>query len=152
MEKKMEIIRKEEVKTLTVRLFTPATRLSETLGGIYGEIAGVVAQKGLTFTGAPYVMYYNMDMENLDIEAGFPVVGPLEEEGRVKSSSIPAGEMATALHKGSYESLEKTYNELAAFVKKEGREAEEFMYEEYLNSPDEVKPEELQTKIYFFLK
>ncbi|MBI9105888.1 MAG: GyrI-like domain-containing protein [Spirochaetales bacterium] len=148
----MEIIRKEEVQTLTIRLFSPAIKLPEVLGGIYGEIAGLVTQKGLSFTGAPFVLYRNMDMENLDIEAGFPVAGTLEAAGRVKPSKLPSGEMATALHTGSYDSMEGTYNALTAFVKDKGRETEDFMYEEYLNSPDEVKKEELQTKIYFYLK
>ncbi len=148
----MEIIRKESVQTLSIRLFTSASKIPEVLGSIYGEIARLVERKGLPFTGMPFVIYYNMDMENLDLEAGFPVGGSLEAEGRVKPSKLPAGEMATALHTGPYDTLEATYNELTAFVKEQGRETEEFMYEEYLNSPEEVKPEELQTRIYFILK
>lgn len=148
----MEIIKRDECQTLSVRLFTPVSKMSKVLGSIYGEIAEIVTGKGLSFTGMPFVLYYNMDMENLDIEAGFPVGGKLEEVGRVKPSKLPAGEMATALHTGPYDSLEKTYTALSAFVQEKGREMEDFMWEEYLNSPEEVKPEELQTRIFFILK
>ena len=148
----MEIIKTEEKKALTVRMFSPVAKLPENIGSIYGEVATLIQQKGYGFAGAPFVMYYNMDMDNLDIEAGFPVAGPAEGEGRVKLSRIPGGEKATALHTGPYDTLEKTYTELSNFVQEKGREPEEFMYEEYLNSPEEVKPEELQTRIYFILK
>ncbi len=148
----MKIITKNETDTLSVRMFTSLADMPENLGSIYGEIASLFGTDGITCTGAPFVIYYNMDMENLDIEAGFPATGASTDHGRVKRSRLPGGEQATATHKGPYDSLEKTYTELSAFCKEQNRIPEEFMYEEYLNSPEEVPVEELLTNIYFILK
>lgn len=131
---------------------SPVSKLPEVLGSAYAEITAFAGKQGYKLEGTPFVMYYNMDMNNLDIEAGFPVSGSIEADGRIKPSVIPGGEKAVAIHKGPYNTLEKTYTALSNWLQQQGRIPEEFMYEEYLNSPDEVKPEELLTKIYFYLK
>ena len=148
----MKIITKSEADTLSVRMFTSLEDLPKNLGSIYGEIAQLFGADGITCAGAPFVVYYNMDMENLDIEAGFPVAGAVKDYGRVKRSKLPGGEQAVAQHRGPYDTLENTYTELSAFCKKQDRTPEDFMYEEYLNSPEEVPAEELLTNIYFILK
>ena len=48
--------------------------------------------------------------------------------------------------------MAKTYDALTAFCKERGVELEERMYEEYLNSPEEVPPEKLETVIHFLLR
>ena len=148
----MEIVEKRPQDTLSVRYRTPAKELPKTMGPIYGEIAAYMARNGIPYAGPPFAMYYNMDMDDLDVEIGFPVVKAAAGEGRVKASSLPGGRVATAKHVGSYESIEKTYNQLMAFVAKEKLEVESFMYEEYLNSPEDTPADKLETNIYFPLK
>lgn len=148
----MEIKDVTSQKTLMVRLITPLSKISEVMGEVYGEIGAYVQRKGLQFSGAPYAMYYNMDMEALDVEMGFPVAGDDKGEGRITPGEIPGGKIATAIHTGPYDKLEETYNKLMEFVKEDGKNVQEWMYEYYLNSPMEVKPEELQTQICYPLK
>ena len=148
----MKIIEKQEAQTLSVRIFTSLNDMPNTLRKIYQEVAALFGKDDIVCTGSPFVIYYNMDMENLEIEAGFPVSGAKKDYGRVKRSKLPGGEQATAQHKGPYDTLEETYTKLAAFCKAEKREPEEYMYEEYLNSPEDTAVEDLLTNIYFLLK
>lgn len=149
----MEIIELKERPTAAVRFRTPVNELPQVMGTVYGEIAGYMGKKGIQFAGPPFAMYYNMDMNNLDVEIGFPVAERIEGEGRVQPGTLPGGPAATAKHVGPYATIEGTYNALTAFVKEKGLVAdEECMYEEYLNSPEETPPEKLATNIYFFLK
>ncbi len=148
----MEIVQRQKTNTLAVRYRTPAAKLAESMGPIYGEIAAYMAQKGIDFAGPPYAMYYNMDMDDLDVEIGFPVGAPAKGEGRVRPGKLPGGRHATATHGGSYETMAKTYDALTAFCKERGVELEERMYEENLNSPEEVPPEKLETVIHFLLR
>ena len=152
MEEYMEIVTKEKRNTLSARLFTPVTELPQRLGEIYGEIGALFATGKAECLGAPFVIYYNMDMDKLDIEAGFPVKTDIVSEGRFKASTLPGGEQAVMLYTGSYDGMGEAYEKLTAFVNEKGRETESFVYEEYLNSPDETAPEELQTNICFILK
>jgi len=148
----MEILRKKDQPTLSIRYRTAAAKLPETMGPIYGEIASFMARKGIPFAGPPFAMYYNMDMENLDVEIGFPVGKVEPGEGRIKAGMLPGGPTATAKHTGPYTTIEKAYNALTAFVAERGVKPEEFMYEEYLNSPEDTPQEKLETNIYFPLK
>lgn len=147
----MHIVKKEEAETLAVRLRTSIQDMPANLGSVYGEIASLFGTDGINCTGAPFVIYYNLDMDDLDIEAGFPVSGALKDYGRVKRSVLPGGEQATAVHKGSYETIEDTYNKLNAFCTEQNRKPQDKVYEEYLNSPEDTAPEDLLTNIYFLL-
>ena len=148
----MEIVELKERDTLSVRFRTPVSRLSENMGSIYGEIAALAGRSGVPFAGPPFAMYYNMDMDDLDVEIGFPVSAAATGVGRVKAGKLPGGKLATTTHIGSYATIEKAYNALTAFVGERGLETETFMYEEYLNSPEDTPPDKLATSIYFILK
>ncbi len=148
----MEIKDVQKQNTLMVRLVTPISKISDVMGEAYQEIGEFMAKKGIPFSGAPYARYYNMNMEALDVEMGFPIAIDVKGENRIKTGQIPAGKIATAIHCGPYSTLEETYTKLMGFVKEKGLEVEEWMYEYYLNSPMEVKPEELQTQICYVLK
>ncbi len=148
----MEIKEVKQQNTLQVRQTTPVSKLSELMGSVYPEIAAYVAKKGITLAGPPYAMYYNMDMEALDVEVGFPIASADSGEGRLKPGTLPAGRIASGLHTGSYESIGDSYNALTAYVQEQKLEPTGLCYEFYLNDPGEVKPEELQTQICFVLK
>lgn len=148
----MEIKETKELNTAMVRLITPAGELPNVIGGAYGEIAAYMENKGMAFAGPPFVIYHNMDMEALDVEIGFPVARVIEGEGRVKPGKIQGGRVASAMHTGPYETLENTYTELMDFVKEKGLTACEWMYETYLNSPEDTAIEDLKTEIFFPLK
>lgn len=148
----MQIIDRKETPTLSVRYRTPLTELSQTMGTIYGEIASFMGARGIPFSGPPFAMYHNMDMNDLDVEIGFPLTTATAGKGRIAAGRLPGGAFATAKHTGPYSAIEETYNELMAYVKGKSRELENFMFEEYLNSPENTPPEKLETMIYFPLK
>jgi len=145
----MEIKENKAQPTLAIRYRTPASKLPQTMGPIYGEIAAYMGRKGIGYAGPPFAMYYNMDMEDLDVEIGFPVDQEVDGEGRIKAGTLPGGPTATATHKGPYATIETTYNALMAFVAEKKLQPQAFMYEEYLNSPEDTPPEKLETNIYF---
>ena len=148
----MEVKEVQEQSTLHVREITPVSKLSQLMSRVYPEIAAYAGRKGLTLTGPPYAMYYNMDMDALDVEVGFPVASTDEGEGQLKRGTLPAGKIAAALHKGSYDSIGETYNSLTSFVQDQNLTPSGLCYEFYLNDPGQVKPEELRTEICFVLK
>lgn len=146
----MQIIERRETPTLSVRYRTSVAELPNSMGPIYGEIVGHMTRKEIAFAGAPFAAYYNMDMNDLDVEIGFPVASPVEGAGRVTAGTLPGGTYATAKHTGPYTTIEATYNALMAFVAEKGLQpTTSFMFEEYLNSPEDTPPERLETVIYF---
>jgi effector-binding domain-containing protein len=138
--------------TLTVRATTPVQGLPQVLGQAYGAIAQCLGQMGEQPAGPPFVLYHNMDMQALDIEAGFVVTRKLSNQGQVQAGEIPAGQFASVLYTGPYDQCGSAYEALTQFIQASGREATGVSYEFYLNDPQQTPPHELQTLIMFPIK
>jgi effector-binding domain-containing protein len=123
--------------------------LPKVLGESYAAIGQYLGILGEMPGGAPFVAYYNMDMQNLDIEIGFPVSHPISGKAHIQAAEMPAGKYASCLHKGPYAELRPAYEALTNFVNEHNLETIGVVYEFYLNSPVEVPQEELKTQIVF---
>jgi len=137
---------------LSIRARCAVENLPKLLGASFGAVAQQIGSFGEAPAGAPFVAYYNMEMQNLDIEIGFPVSRPLTGEGNIQPSQIFGGKVATCLYVGPYGDIGPAYEALTQHVKEKGLEASGVAYEFYLNDPQTVQPAELQTQIYFPLK
>jgi effector-binding domain-containing protein len=135
-----------------VRVRTPAARLPELMGQSYAKIQIFLTQHNLQISGPPYALYFNMDMEDLDVELGFPVNTEFEDGGDVRPGEVPDNKYATCIHKGPYSTLESAYQALDEWTSKQGAQASGQAYEFYLNDPNEVIESELLTKILFPLQ
>ncbi len=135
--------------TLAVRTRVSVQELPQALGQTYGAIAQYLGEQGACPAGPPFVAYYNMDMDDLDVEIGFPVAKALPGRDEIQAGEIPGGKMATCLYTGPYEGIEPAYEALSQFVAENGHEPTGVAYEMYLSDPDETAPQDLQTQILF---
>jgi effector-binding domain-containing protein len=138
--------------TLSIRTRTPIGELPRLLGESYGKIAEYLAQLGEEPVGAPFAAYYNMDIQDLDVEIGFPVARSLDGDGDIRTSQVPGGKLGYALHTGRYGDIAPAYDALTQFVQEQGYEPTGISYEFYLNDPEETHQEKLQTQIILPLK
>jgi len=78
----------------------------------------------------------------------------VKPEGEVGRKTIAGGKYAVFLHAGSYEQFQRTYDQIfKAWLPASGENLrEEPCFEIYLNSPDQVKPEDLRTEIWLPLR
>ena len=67
-----EILQKREQPTLFIRTKTKVENLPGLIGESYGKMAAYLEEIGEYMSEVPYVAYYNMDMQNLDVDIGFP--------------------------------------------------------------------------------
>ena len=147
-----EVEEKKVQHALSIRKIASAQNLPQALGEAYMRIMQYIGELGENPVGAPYTAYFNMDMQNLDIEIGFPVTKKLPEKGDIRPSEIPAGKYASCIHTGPYSEIEPAYNILTKWVDDNGYEPSGIAYEFYLNDPNKTPPNKLQTKIQFLLK
>lgn len=148
----MEVKEINKQHTMCIKTRTPVEKLPEILGPGYGEIMQYAGKHGVQPTGAPYALYLNEDMSDLEIEFGFPAGGPIGKDGRVEAGELPGGKVLVDIHEGSYETIADTYNRMMAYMKEKDLAGMNVAWEFYLNDPNEVPPEELKTEIYFLLK
>lgn len=143
---------KPDQAVLSIRTRTAVGNLPNVLGRAYGRLVQYLGELDESPTGAPFVGYYNMDMQDLNIEVGFPVSRSLQAKNDMQPGQIPGGKQATCLHVGPYNTLEPAYNALIEYIGQSGHEAKGVAYEFYLNDPNETPQDELQTQIVFPLK
>lgn len=149
---KIELTEEKEQPVLSVRTRTAVAGLPQELEKAYGAIMSYLTEIGEHPSGTPFAAYYNMDMEDLDVEIGFPVAKPLAGRGDIKQSGIPAGKRASCMYKGPYSQVTQAYEAMTKWITEKGYVPTGVCYEFYFNSPMEVPESELLTKIVFPLK
>lgn len=153
MSDRCEIIEQAALPVLSIRTRTPAQDLPKVLGQSYGVIMTYLGELGEAPSGPPFTAYYNMDMQDLDVEVGFPVAWTIPSTDDVQAGEIPAGKYATCLYTGPYSEIGAgAYDPLSKFVEVSEFEATGVSYEMYLNDPTETDPRDLQTRVLFPLK
>jgi effector-binding domain-containing protein len=135
-----------------IRERSKAADLPQFFAKSYQSIANYIESQGGRISGAPYAAYYNMDMENLDVEAGIPIIKPVSNTDQIKTGEIPAGDYATTVHEGPYSDVEPAYNALMQWMKEHGYATTGVSYEFYLNDPGSTPSEQLLTQILFPLQ
>ena len=148
----MQITQLTDQHAMTLRTRAPMSDLPTVIGEAYGKIAAFIAQNGLQTCSYPYVVYHNMDMNDLDVEMGIPVEASLPGDGEVRAGVLHGGPAATCLYTGPYSGLAETYGAMDEWVEAEKFELAGVAYEVYYNDPAVTSPEDLQTLIAYPLK
>lgn len=152
MDFKFELTEQPAQPVLSVRKRTSVDNLPQELGKAYNEIISYLEAVGEKPSGPAFAAYYNMDMEDLDVEMGFPVSRAIEGRGEIMPGEIPAGKQVSCIYKGPYQDCGPTYEAMGSWITEQGHTATGVAYEFYYNSPMDVPESELVTRIVFPLK
>lgn len=147
-----QIVGTERQPVLSVKTTTSVGNLPNLVGKVYGSVVNYIMESGQEPLGPAFIGYFNMDMENLIVEIGFPVENEIKGKGDIQLSYIPAGKKATGFHKGSYNEIGPLYDKLTKWISQKGYEPTGVVYEYYYNSPEAIPESELLTKVEFLLK
>jgi effector-binding domain-containing protein len=143
---------KESQPVLSIRARIAEQDLPALVGRAFGAVAQYLSELGEAPAGPSFAAYYNMDMQDLDTELGFPVGGALPGTGEIQAGEIPGGWQVSLIYTGPYPGMGLAYQALTEFVQASGREPTGVAIEFYLNSPMDTPAERLQTLIIFPLK
>ena len=143
---KIELLENNEQPILSIRTKTSVEHLPHLIADSFEKIATYLNELGECPNDVPFVAYHNLDMQNLDVEIGFPVTKILPDHEKIKSGSIPAGKSIFCMYRGSYSELEPIYAEMAEWIKVRGLQPTGTAYEYYYND-SEFPESELLTKI-----
>jgi effector-binding domain-containing protein len=135
---------------LSVRTHAGVQDLPRVLGDVYVRIIGYLGELKTQLTGMPFVIYYNMDMSNLDIEVGFEAPVGLPGKGDIQPGTIPAAKVVSLIYTGPYEECGPAYEAMAKWMVENRLEGTGVAIEFYLNDPQVDPP--AQTLIEMPLK
>lgn len=94
------------------------------------------------------VMLYRDDVPN--VEVGVQVEGAFASSGRVVPSTLPAGRVATTIHRGPYDGLDAAHRAVRAWCVAHGHELTGTRWEIYGDWRE--NPEELETEVDYLIR
>lgn len=109
------------------------------LGQAYGDVMGVLAGEQVSPAGPPFARYH-VTGDGLDVEAGFPVTGPVSPTGRVTAGEQAGGLVATVMHRGDYGKVEQAYRAAEDWLAVNGYVPAGEPWESYLDGPEVAEP------------
>jgi effector-binding domain-containing protein len=144
-----EVVIKEipDQQALTVTRHVSMAQVAEGMGEAFGALMGHAQASGAQFTGPPFCYYPGEVGEEFDIVVCMPVAPGAQAGAGVALETVPGGTCASAMHQGSYSSMEQTYNALQAWMAANGKRPAGPPREVYLNDPSQVAESELLTEI-----
>jgi AraC family transcriptional regulator len=112
-----------------------ASALAECLPAVFGY----AQRNGLAITGPPFARYPEVGMGSLVIEGGVTVAAPPSTApgDGIEVLAIAAGRAAVAVHRGPYDSLPESYQEIEKWMRDQGLSAAGAPWETYLTDPGE---------------
>lgn len=132
----IELLDTAEQPALCVRARVKAAALPRAIGEGYGKLGAYLRSLDVALADVPFVKYNNADMNDLDVQMGFPVALELPENGDIAYCPIPAGKRVFCMYRGPYAGIAPVYAEMAAWMEQNGYEPEGTAYEYYYNGPD----------------
>jgi effector-binding domain-containing protein len=139
----------ETLEATPVMGITEHVRMAE-IGLRIGEMMPeIMAVAGPSMAGPVLARYSCFDAETgeSDMQLAVPVSAPMEAQGRVAPSELPAGRAVTTWHVGPYDSLVETWGALTAWMAAEGHVSRGDPWEEYHSDCAVTPPAELRTRI-----
>jgi len=98
-------------------------QLGPTLDRLFDQVMGHISQQGATYAGPGITLYYDTEYCERDISVGacMSYEGSLNDSEQVKVSELPAVEtMASAIHHGSFSTMNQAYNAILKWIEANG--------------------------------
>jgi effector-binding domain-containing protein len=149
----VRFMRVEAQPTAVVAQATTWSEFPELWGRLLGQVYEFVRPRPELATGDRDERWRNVMLykdQRPDVEVGVLVTGPFRAVGPVILSALPAGEVATATHRGDYAELGVTHDAVRDYAGAHGRELAGPCWEIYGHAaPD---PSEAETEVFWLLR
>jgi len=123
----------------------------------FTRLYGWMGKKGYSPSGPPVGVYFNAPGQVPDDQLTWELRSPISKQVNLSGPDaqglgvkrVSGGQVATTMHKGSYENLGQTYGELTDWIMASDWEISGPPEEVYYSDPSQTPPEQLLTEIRF---
>lgn len=118
------------------------------------QIDAEMARLKLKANGASFIIYTSTDDLGFDFEAAVPFEGATAEKPKdgMEFSASPAGKALRFTHRGPYDAMDPTYEQIANLLDAKDLEAQDVYVEEYRSDPRTTPEDDLVIDIWVPLK
>jgi len=97
MDFKFEVTAPAPQPALAIRTRTPVTAIGEVMGQAFGKVYQYMLEIGAKPGECAFAAYYNMDMNDLDVDIGFVLAEPAPGRGEIHAMDIPGGQQVSCI-------------------------------------------------------
>jgi effector-binding domain-containing protein len=132
---KPQILQTKAHAAAVIHITTPRNEMMKVFGPAVGELLSALAAQGVEPIGAVFAHHLKMSPGIFDFELGVKVTAPVTATGRVKPGELPAAKVARTTYAGPYEGLPSAWDEFDSWMKANGHEQAEYLWELYSVGP-----------------
>ena len=133
-----QVVSRERQPVASIRVRCKSSEVSKQLAILLPEVMSHLSASGGRIAGAPFSRYHGWDKDTVELEAGIPVKKAIEENGRIKNSSLPAGKAVACWHIGPYQGLSKARAGLLGYLRSNKLQQRGGAWEIYWTDPGMV--------------
>ena len=130
-----QIIETNVQEAAIIRLTIPRSEMMKVFGPAVGELMAALAAQGVEPVRAVFAHHLKMPPDAFDFELGVKVSAPVKTTGRVKPGRLPAVKVARTVYSGPYEGLPSAWGEFNKWMRANGHEQAENLWEVYSVGP-----------------
>jgi effector-binding domain-containing protein len=125
----------------------------ETIVDSFKKVYAFLEKEKIAPAGRPMTIYTSTDDRGFDFRAAVPVAAPPANlpEGFVAGKS-PSGKAMKYVHRGTYDTLDDTYERITNQLDDKGLEAQDVFVETYLTDPRTTPDDKLVIEVYVPIK
>ena len=130
-----QIIKTNVQNAAVIRLTVPRSEMMTTFGAAVRELMAALAAQGVEPVGAVFAHHLKMSPDIFDFELGVTVSAPVKAVGRVEPGQLSAAKVARTVYSGPYEGLPAAWGEFDKWLRANGHEQAENLWEVYSVGP-----------------
>lgn len=125
-----------------------------TISGALKKVEGYVAKAGLKTDGMPMTIFLATDDLGFDYEAAVPLAEAPKDpsHGEITAGQSPEGHALKFVHRGSYDSLDDTYEAITNYLDDKRLESKNVLIEQYVTDPVTADQKNLVINIFVLVK
>jgi effector-binding domain-containing protein len=126
----------------------------ETIQKAFKTVYGSLDKLGVKAAGAPMTIYTATDDTGFQFQAAVPIAQSpaTPPSGDVKVGKSPVGKALKFVHRGSYDSMDTTYEAITNYLDDKRLEAKDLFVEQYMKDPVTTPEDDLVVEVYVPLK
>jgi effector-binding domain-containing protein len=126
----------------------------ETLVDSFKSVYGFMEKAGLKADGPSLIIYTSTDDTGFTFQAAVPIAtAPADlPKGDIEVGKSPTGRMLRFIHRGSYDSMDSTYELITNYLDTKQLEAQDTFIEEYITDPVNTAEDKLIINVWVPLK
>lgn len=125
-----------------------------TISGALKKVEAYVAKAGLKTDGLPMTIFLATDDLGFDYEAAVPLAEAPKDSphGEISAGQSPEGHALQFVHRGSYDSLDDTYEAITNYLDDKRLESKNVLIEQYVTDPVTADQKNLVINIFVLVK